>query len=219
MRYGLAKHFKTKWIDITMTRLSHHRGKFFPTWRKKVLDLLKRNISDVLSTSLNPSHNSHHISITVPDGQATSADDQATSNDFINGPPTFIEVTGDPPTFTGFTGNSRTSAGFAGDQHTLGEFTDGQRTAAGFAGGQWTSAWFNERQFTSTKLTGRQPLSTEFTGGQQTSTGLMNVQKPQPLLFTSQNKKYMRFALIFIFLKLICPYLLVFIIEFNNSTP
>ena len=49
-------------------------------------DCQKRNISDVLSTSLNPSYNSHHISITVPDGQATSADDQATSNYFINGP-------------------------------------------------------------------------------------------------------------------------------------
>ena len=153
-------------------------GSFFvvrSVMKKTVFGSTETDISDVMSTWLNPSHNSHQISITVPDGQATSADDQATSNDFSNSPPTFIEVTGDSPTFTRFTGSRRTSTGFAGGQHTSGEFTGGQRTATGFTGGQWISVGFNDRQFTSTKLTVCQPLSTEFTGGQPTSTGLMNV--------------------------------------------
>ena len=155
---------KQRELILLMTQLSHHRGKFFSayilTWRKKVLDLLKRNISDVLSTSLNSLHNRHHLSIAVPDGQATSADDQATSNDFINGPPTFIEVTDDPPTFAGFTGSGRTSAGFAGGQHTSGKFTGGQRTSAWFkidSSHQLSSLVVNRYQLSSSVVSRHQP--------------------------------------------------------------
>ena len=122
-----------------MAQLSYHRGKFL----RVHFDMKKKGFGSTETKHFRcadhfvvPSHHSHHLSSTVPDGKATSAYDQATSNDFINGPPTFTEVTGDPPTFAGFTGSRRTSAGFAGGKHTSGEFTGGQRTATGFTAGQ-----------------------------------------------------------------------------------